>query len=171
MEILRYLKTEIELARIRREEERRRKSLESFFQKQQGKDYLAETLKRLNIEKFRNEGIEPVNNEEIRDFRLIIYVRSEVFFEALSILTPRPDEIRYRITNTRDELSTGELLVELNERIAMRTSGTLYYDYKPPENAEESLFKRARALGYEDEALSSSSSHSPFSWRRLVRKN
>jgi len=164
MEILRYLKTEIELARIRREEERRRKSLESFFQKPEGKKYLDETSNRLNIKEFRVEGIKPVNDKEIRDFRLIISVRRELFFEALSVLTPRPDEIKYRITNMRDELSTGELLVVLDEKIALTTSGILYYNYRPPEGEEKSLFERVRAWRNYNEVPPSF----PFSWGSLV---
>lgn len=141
MEIFRLIKMELEIAREKRERERKIRTLERFFQTQEGQTRLAKVLKNWGIYEYREEGVRAVDNE-LKEFRLIIEIDNPTFIKAVS--AKKPEAVYYKITSKTDLSDAGDLLVIADDKMAIKTGGIIF----PQVNGIEGLFPELYELGY-----------------------
>ena len=127
MEFLRGILTDIKIsrkiAREERERKRRKSALEKYFNSDSGKRHLEVILKDLSIEDASRTRIVTIDND-LRDFRLAVDVDEDVFRNILRSKIPKA--IKYRITNQNDAMDAGNLLVEVDDKVAIQTSGIIF---------------------------------------------
>lgn len=122
-DIWRYIATERKIAREDKERKRRKNALEDYFNSDSGKKHLEGALKDLNIEDTSRTRIVTIDND-LREFRLAVVVDEDVFRDILR--TRKPQAIKYQITNQNDQMDAGNLMVEIDDKVAIQTSGIIF---------------------------------------------
>ncbi|MGB9911381.1 MAG: hypothetical protein ACPLKP_02130 [Microgenomates group bacterium] len=122
-------------------------------------------LSKWGIVNFTLQGIELVDNQTSQ-FRLIIEVDDPIFIKAIE--DNNPPTIRYKITNSIDELDADFLLVEVDSKIVIRTSGIIF----PKIDNIKGLFDQLYDRGYRiKEKTETPSFLEPFQpWKELVKE-
>lgn len=121
--IISDIKVNRELARERGEERKKEEALRKFFDSPTGKTYLESIQNTWNISKISRKKIISIDNEN-KQFRLAVDVDNETFKDIVH--NRKPELIRYRITHFDDTVDVGDLLIEVDNKIAIQTHGIIF---------------------------------------------
>lgn len=158
--ILRSILTENRIAREERERKKRRSVLEDYFNSDAGKKHLVGILQDLSIADASRTRIITIDND-LREFRLAVDVDEDVFRDILK--NRRPQAIKYQITNRNDQMDAGYLLVEVDDRVAIQTSGIIF----PQASDIKGILSNLPEVQYVPRDTEVRGS---FSWRELALK-
>lgn len=123
MEFLENIITEIKFAREKRKEKKKKESLEKFFNSPEGEKYLEGILKDWHIEKIMERKVLEIDNN-FQEFRLAVKVDEKTLQNIIH--EQKPKVIKYRITHQDDTMDTGDLLIEINDKVAIKTFGIIF---------------------------------------------
>lgn len=159
-DIWRYIVNERKIAREDKERKKRKNSLKDYFNSDAGKKHLEGILKDLNIEDASRTRVVTIDND-LRDFRLSVNVDEDIFRNILR--SKRPPRIKYQVTNRNDVMDAGNLLLELDDRVVIQTSGIIF----PQAGGIKGILSELPEVQY---VPSGTETQGSFSWRELALK-
>lgn len=159
MEFFRFLKKEFEIATWQREQKRKTKALERFFQSTTGREHIERALKDLGIENITGKEILAVDNE-FKEFRLTLNMENDTFRDFVHNHEPRI--INYHIRHQTDEMDMGDLLVVVDDKIAVKTSGIIF----PQVDSVKGILSGIEGVSYRAGKVDDYSN--PWNWRPLI---
>ncbi len=121
--IIEDIKINRQIAREKNEEKKKKEALRKFFDSPAGKIYLESIQNAWNVGEINRKGIIPIDNE-YKQFRLALKVDEETFRNIIH--DRKPELIKYQITHSDDQMDAGFVLVEVDEKVAIQTSGMIF---------------------------------------------
>jgi|SRR3989338_6735228 len=110
---------------------------------------------------YLQEGVEAIDND-FKEFRLIVSVDGETFRDV--VRRRRPEQISCQITNQTDTGDAGFLLIKVDDKVAIETSGVIF----PQASGVKGLLSDLPEIQYERVAPPSSGFRR---WQHLVLKS
>lgn len=121
--IINDIKINKEIARERREEKKKKEGLRKFFDSPAGKTYLESIQSKWNIGEIKKKEVIAIDNE-YNQFRLAIDVGNETLRNIIH--ERKPELITYRVTHFDDQMDAGDVLIEIDDKAAIQTSGIIF---------------------------------------------
>lgn len=158
MEFWKNIKEDIRISRKGKIEKKRMETLTKFFDSTAGKKHFEDIKKEWNIQEVEKRKVEAIDND-YKQFRLVIDIENDNFIDI--IRERKPETLKYRITNQFNEMDNGDLLIEVNDKIALKTFGILF----PQTSGIKGIFDKIPDIRY-TETIKDYPGFQP--WRDLV---